>query len=118
MTDRSRRVLLLDDDVLLAIDLGEQLTAVGYEVLGPAATVPAACALLERGCDCAIIDVQLATETSEQVARLLRDAGTPFIVLTGYTDVGPAFAGGHLLKKPLCFDDLITALSAALDAEH
>jgi DNA-binding response OmpR family regulator len=106
------RVLLLDDDALLAVDLAEQLLAAGYEVLGPAGSVATARALLQEGCDCAVIDVNLGAETSEPIVELLRTASKPFFVLTGYTQesVSPAYTGGIVFTKPLRFAELDIAL--------
>jgi len=107
------RVLILEDDVLPAIDLAEQLTSAGFEVLGPVTSVANASQFIQR-CDCAIIDVNLHQETSEPIAALLRKLGTPFIVLTGYTEPGPGFEGGQVLRKPVQFAELMVRLTRLL----
>lgn len=118
MSDTRKHVLVLDDDVLLAIDLSEQLANIGYEVVGPATSVATARALLAEKIDCAVIDVHLGSETSESIARMLQSSGTPFVVLTGYTDAGPDFPGDQILMKPVRFEELAKSLKRLLDEKE
>ena len=88
MTDASKRqrVLVVEDDGLIAADLADVLTNAGYEVVGPTGVVADALHLVETvGCDIAVLDINLGRETSEAVAHSLRDRGTPFLVVSGYT---------------------------------
>jgi DNA-binding response OmpR family regulator len=79
------RVLVVEDDFLIAIDISQQLAGAGFEVVGPATSVAKALKLLaERGCDIAVLNVNLGDETSEPIARKLQSAGKPFVVLSGY----------------------------------
>ena len=57
-TDRLRaRILVLEDEPIVAIDVADRLTEAGYEIIGPAGTVTAGMDLLAKfGCDAAIID--------------------------------------------------------------
>ena len=66
------RVLVVEDDGLLALDIANQLTDAGLEVVGPATSVAKALELLETGCDVALLDVNLGKETAEPVAYKLR----------------------------------------------
>ena len=75
-----RSVLLVEDDLLVAWDIEQMLTAAGVRVLGPASSVGAALALLktERP-DAAILDLKLRGELVTPVARKLRHMGVPFV---------------------------------------
>jgi len=116
-TFHGRRVLLVEDEWLIALDIGDILERWGCTVVGPAANVAAALAIIEEKLpDAAILDVHLNGETSERVADTLRDRGCPFIVLTAYQRhhlVG-ALGEALLLRKPVDEDRLQQHLIALL----
>jgi hypothetical protein len=67
----------------------------------------------------AVLDVNLGGgETSEPVARKLRENNKPFVVLSGYSTDNqlPWFGGATVLSKPLRMDDLVAALRGCFDA--
>lgn len=80
------RVLVVEDEYLLAEDICQELQAAGAEVLGPASTVEGALGLLahDGGPDVAILDVNLGGERSFPVADALRLRHVPFVFSTGY----------------------------------
>ena len=82
---RTRRILVVEDEFLIAMELDITLTRAGYQVLGPAANVSAALGLLrlERP-DAAVLDVNLAGEWVTPVAEVLRAMFVPFILTSGY----------------------------------
>src|SRR5205809_525198 len=99
----STRVLLVEDEILVALDIAQQITDAGFEVVGPSTSVAKALKLIvERGCDVAVLDVNLGHETAEPVAQRLRARGTPFVVLTGYSSaqLPSGFEGALVLSKP------------------
>ena len=107
------RVLVVEDEALLALDIAKQLTDAGLDVVGPAVSVAKALRLIaEAGCDVAVLDVNLGSETAEPVARDLRARGTPFVVLSGYSSEQhpPGFHGAPLLSKPARPGDLVAML--------
>jgi DNA-binding response OmpR family regulator len=111
------RVLIVEDEFFIALDIGQQLADAGFEVVGPAPSVAKALKLAaEPGCDVAILDVNLGSETSEPVAQKLRESDKPFVVLSGYSDSQPWFGGAPVLSKPLRMQDLVAALHACVDA--
>lgn len=113
------RVLIVEDEFFIAFDIGQQLADAGFEVVGTAPSVAKALSIVaETGCDVAILDVNLGGETSEPVARKLRESDKPFVVLSGYsTDRKlPWFGGATVLSKPLRMDDLVAALRGCIDA--
>jgi DNA-binding response OmpR family regulator len=113
----SARVLVVEDELMIAFDVSQQLTSAGYEVLGPASSVRKALRL-EPGCDVAVLDVNLGHETCEPVARRLRESGKPFVVLTGYSpdDLVPVFSDETILPKPPRMDDILAAVRACAHA--
>jgi DNA-binding response OmpR family regulator len=113
------RVLIVEDEFFIALDIGEQLADAGFEVVGPASSVAKALKLVaEPGCDVAILDVNLAGETSEPVAQKLRESEKPFVVLSGYSGNIrlPWFGGAPVLSKPLRMTDLVAALRSCIEA--
>ena len=108
-----KRVLVVEDDALLALDIAKQLTDAGFEVVGPATSVAKALAFIGRaGCDVAVLDVNLGNETAEPVAHDLRTRGTPFIVMSGYSaeQHPPGLRGVPALSKPARSGELIATL--------
>jgi CheY-like chemotaxis protein len=99
-----RRILVVEDELLIALDLGSLLGALGYEVVGPVARAGQALALAgaER-LDGAILDVHLrGGEQSYAVADRLIAAGVPVAFCTAYDEgsLDAAYAGCPLLRKP------------------
>ncbi len=101
-----RRVLVVEDEVLVARDMEQTLSAAGVRVLGPAASVRSALALIgtERP-DAAILDLDLQGELVTPVAQRLREMKVPFILSTACDHLGKgeydAFAGVPTLGKPM-----------------
>ncbi|HEX4893392.1 MAG TPA: hypothetical protein VFV47_08885 [Hyphomicrobiaceae bacterium] len=108
------RVLVVEDEPLIALDLVDILTEGGFQVLGPVSLVADALRLIEsEGCDAAVLDVNLGRETAEPIAMYLRECGTPFLVLSGYSRAQhpPGFDGAPSLAKPVSSTDLIREVS-------
>jgi two-component SAPR family response regulator len=82
------KVLVAEDEPLVAVDVVNQLTAAGATVVGPCSTSGRALAALnENEIDVAIIDFVLADDNTEGLQAALEDKGIPFIVVTGYPRV-------------------------------
>lgn len=112
-----RRVLVLEDTALVAMEMEAVLADAGYDVVGPAATVAEALLLIEEpGVDAAVLDVNLQGETSFPVAAALRGRGTPFIFVTGYSNRAvfpPELLDAPRLTKPFQQRHLLATLAAA-----
>ena len=81
----SRRVLVVEDEFLIADDLAISLREMGYAVVGPTATVGGALELIEREpVAAALLDANLRGEGSGPVAEELSNRAIPFVVVTGY----------------------------------
>jgi PAS domain S-box-containing protein len=112
-SERRLRVLVVEDEAIVALEIEENLREAGFEVVGPAARVAQALELLnEFGCDAAVLDINLGTETSEPIALFLSEQRTPFVTVSGYSpDQRPGgFSGGAFLAKPLRKEHLVAQL--------
>lgn len=112
-----RRILVVEDERLIALDLRDILEGYGCTVAGPVATAAAALALIADECpDFAILDVRLNGGTSELVAADLRGRGCPFLLLTAYqqSHLTGALCEAPLLRKPVDGTKLGQELSALL----
>ena len=108
-----KRILVVEDEHLIALYNQELLEVWGCRVVGPAHTVSAALDLLEVGVpDAAVIDFDLRGETSEPVAEALVRAERPFLVTTAYDPehLGEYTSGVRILSKPVDEEELRTAL--------
>lgn len=110
-----RRILLVEDEPLIAMMAEDMLSDLGAEVVGPAHSLGAALELAEReGFDAAVLDINLQGETSDAVAEVLRRRGLPFLFATGY---GPRRVGeteAPVLDKPYTERKLAQTLRALL----
>jgi DNA-binding response OmpR family regulator len=79
------KVLLVENEMLIAMDMEDMLIASGFVVVGPVMRLQKAVekARVEH-CDVAVLDVNLTGERSLPVADVLRETGIPFIFAPGY----------------------------------
>ncbi|HEY1878928.1 MAG TPA: response regulator [Caulobacteraceae bacterium] len=114
-----RRVLLVEDEAMIAMLLEDMLGDLGCEVVGPAYSLAPALALArdETAIDVAILDVNLAGQTVYEVADTLKARGVPIVFSSGYGASGlrEADRNAPVLPKPFKLQDLAAALSRALD---
>ena len=102
-----RRVLLLEDELLVAMVMEETLRDLGCEVVGPVTTVEAAQRLVQAEAgriDAAVLDINLSGRPSFPVADILAGQGVPVVFATGYGDLPDGRAVGKacvLLRKPI-----------------
>ncbi len=107
-----QRVLVAEDQYLIAEDMRRAVVALGGEVLGPVGQVAAAAEMLERDRpDLALLDINLHGETIYDVAEQLRAAKVPMIFATGYgaPDIKPGFTDAVRLEKPVTAEALAAA---------
>lgn len=114
-----RTVLLVEDELLVAWDLEQTLTAAGMLVLGPASSVASALDLIKSTTpDAAILDLNLRGELVTPVARRLRELGVPFVLSTAYNHLRSegedAFQGVENLGKPLASGRCLEVLGEML----
>jgi CheY-like chemotaxis protein len=98
-------VLVVEDALLIALDLSDQLTESGCDVIGPASSVEQALEKIDGvALDGAVLDVNLAGERSFPIAQVLAARGIPFLFLTGYdsaTVFPDEFQHAPRLSKPV-----------------
>jgi DNA-binding response OmpR family regulator len=83
------RLLVVEDEMLIAMTIEDVLTDMGCVVVGPASSVAKAMDLLKgEEVDGAILDLNLKGEQAIPVAEALQKQGTPFFFLTGYGSTG------------------------------
>lgn len=111
------RILLVEDEMLIALYIEDMLADLGFEVVGPAMRLePALLMAREAVFDLAIVDINLANEKSFPIADALRERGIPFIFATGYGTNGldDAYRGTRTLQKPFESEDLARAIRQVL----
>ena len=106
----TKRILVVEDEPLIAMDIEGTLGTHGYSVVGPVGTLAGALEQVEQGgFDAALIDANLAGEPVEELAAALTARDTPFAFVTGYgRDTLPAmFSGTPVLEKPFFSEQLL-----------
>lgn len=103
------RVLLVEDEMMVAMLLETMIADLGHEVVGPVARLDKAVEMAEReAVDLAILDVNLGGKEVYPVAAALVARGIPFIFATGYGKAGlrAPYRDRPILQKPYLSDDL------------
>lgn len=98
-----RRILVVEDEPIIAMALEDMLLDLGCEVVGPASTLTEAQALAETAdIDAALLDININTGRSYVIADELRRRAVPFAFATGYGEEGIENGGGDapVLQKP------------------
>lgn len=115
------RILLVEDEMLIAMMLEDMLTELGHEVVGPVARVSKAIEMARHGAlDAAILDVNINGEEVYPVADELDARGIPFLFATGYDGTGlrERYCKWPALKKPFQWCDLKKLVSEVFPAKR
>lgn len=114
-----KRILVVEDEALLALDLRFALEDRGASVIGPCYRLSTAMATAQLGgIDAAVLDVDLAGEPVFPVADLLQRADVPFVFHTGRHDpqmLAEAYRGTPVCPKPTDADTVARTLSDHMD---
>lgn len=117
---RNMRILVAEDDAILAIDLVATLRKAGAEVIGPGATLKRTLSLVDTPfLSAAILDVNLRDEDVFPAARALESLGVGFVFYTncdGAAELVRAWPKVESLRKPAPPKLLVEALSRACEA--
>ena len=112
------RVLIVEDELLVAMDLESMLVDEGFDVVEIACTVAAALDAVEtHRPDAVMLDLNLDGEPTIAVAERLNSHDIPFVVATGFTgkrSLDPSLQRAPLVEKPWNQSDLLAKLSAVL----
>ena len=98
------RILVVEDEPLVAMNLSKSLIELGFDVVGPYSTLAkAAAAAVETEVDAALLDVNLSGKAVYPVADILASKNVPFAFITGYgTGALPGkYANAPVLQKPV-----------------
>lgn len=110
------RILLVEDEAMIAMLVEDMLIDGGAEVVGPAGGVKAALAAIAENdaIDGALLDVNLGGEQSFEVADALSARNIPFVFVTGYGGAGvrDRYPDAPTLQKPFVTSDLERAIGA------
>ena len=113
--DGLRRILILDDEMLIAFELESIVRDLGFDVLGPVGDVEAALTMARREqIDAAVLDIHLnGNSTSYPVAEALESRRIPFMFVTGIDKGGMAslFPGAAVVQKPFAQQQIQEAVN-------
>jgi CheY-like chemotaxis protein len=115
------RVLVVEDEVLVAVMLEGMIAELGHELIGTAAALEQALAMAQRDTfDFAILDVNLNGKEVGPVAGVLTSRGIPFAFCTGYGQrrLPEPYRGRPTLWKPFQRRDLEKIVSEIFASEH
>jgi DNA-binding NtrC family response regulator len=112
------RVLVVEDDVILLLDIETILSEAGAEVVGRCRTITEALAAVQNHRFCAaVMDVRVGRETIVPVARELQKRGTPFLFYTGQVGVENAleeWPKSNIITKPAKAQTVVEAVAKLL----
>ena len=111
-----KRILVVEDEALIAAMVEDMLAELGAVVVGPATTLAKGLALAgSEVLDAAVLDVNIRDERIDPVAALLRSRGVPMVFATGYgASAVVGLATPRIIDKPYTQDKLAHALSELL----
>lgn len=104
-----RRIMLVEDELLIALDHADRLKRAGADIVGPFPLVSQALEHLESGdkIDAAVIDFVLADRNSEDLQDALDKKKVPFVIVTAYPRVLVRRDNVHaVLSKPVTTEEL------------
>ena len=115
---RGCRVLVLEDEYLIAEEIAAELEQAGAETIGPVARIHEALDLV-RGSgriDAALLDVNLGSEAAWPVVDALLARHVPLLLATGYdaSAIPAAYAALPRCEKPISGRDILRALARLL----
>jgi DNA-binding response OmpR family regulator len=112
-----KRVLIVEDEPLIALELMTMLEGVRAEVVGPARSTRQARELIhEETLHAALLDINLAEERTDQLAAALLRRKVPFAFISGYKreTLPPNFQAATLIAKPFRPEEVIATLGKLL----
>lgn len=111
------RLLVVEDEPLVAFDTEHFLTDAGFEIVGTVDRVAEATALIDSGAgiDLVLVDVSLADGSGIDVARAARGREVPVLFVTGNCPIEAEEVATGCLAKPYAQRDLLAAIQAIDD---
>lgn len=115
------RILVVEDELIIALDICEHLKDLGCEIIGPAASVCKALSLLETETpDLALLDQNLAGKSVRPVAETLKRRNIPFAIASGYNGHckdDDILVGVPRIAKPALNETVVSVLTDLLARE-
>lgn len=112
-----KRVLIVEDDFLIAEQMRHAIEAAGGRVVGLVRDVEIACDVIDDGqLDVALLDVKLGQEDSQRVVAYLKERRVPFIVVSGYerSTLPRCYGNAPYYGKPVLEEDVLRGLATVL----
>ncbi len=112
---QGKRILVVEDEPYVALDICACLTSAGCEIVGPTGALTDAKAMVEQSYfDAALLDLNLEGQISDELAQALTHRNIPFAFLTGYrrSALPPAFRDCIMLSKPFGREQLVAVAEA------
>jgi len=117
----NRKVLVVEDEMMIAMLIEDMLDEFGCKLIGPATNVPSALELIgKEQVEVAVLDLNLDGQDTYAIADVLRQKKVPFIFATGYGSTGlrKEYGNRPVLQKPFQARDLEAALVQALTGSN
>lgn len=117
MASHPLRILVVEDEGILRLDLECMLVDLGHQIAGSAANLPDGLHLAATlGVDLGILDLNLGGTQSRDIADRLAERGIPFLFASGYSpsSIPSSHAGRPCISKPFSSRDLSEAIAVAL----
>ena len=117
----NRKVLVVEDEMMIAMLIEDMLDEFGCKPVGPATNVPRALELIgKESIAVAVLDLNLDGKDTYAIADALQRKSVPFIFATGYGSTGlrQEYGNRPVLQKPFQARDLSTALTEALNGTN
>ena len=111
------RILIVEDDFIIAQLLQELVQQLGFEVIGPTANIEDAVNIAaHRKFDIALLDINLRVGTAKPIADQLNAAGIPFLFISGYgvANLPDGHTDATLIRKPIDIELLDQAIRTKL----
>lgn len=114
-----QRLLVVEDELLVALDIESILSEAGLDVVGPASSAAEALKLIaDTPPDAALLDANLSGQPIDAVAQALGERGIPFAYVTGYgRESLPAAHPAPIVPKPFNAEQLLAAARQLLAAD-
>jgi DNA-binding response OmpR family regulator len=112
-----RKILIVDDEPMIALDLEASLTNAGFEVVGIACTIKEVLASMESApCDLVVLDAMLRDQSAGPLAKHLREAGIAFVVASGHSAKQIDWLEDEpLIQKPFDQAQLLAGIGQVLE---
>ena len=108
------RILVVEDEYFLAIEIEDALTTAGAEVIGPISDLEGAMAQVrDDGFDLAVLDINLGGDLVYPIADALKERDVPFLFASAYTsaDIPERHRARRLIEKPFNLRTLLAGVT-------